>query len=225
MLKEYRNKENFKAEQFDGSKEIWRPVAQFETEYGVSSFGRVRSLEHFDQSGRFHKGKILKPKLNGRGYLQVNLCDSGRSIYPSIHQLVAIAFISNPFNYSEVNHKDENKLNNHVENLEWCSHQYNANYGTRNRRISSTLNKPIAAFKNGKLIKAFDSAKKAAEWCGVENSTHIGESAKNQRKSAYGYEWKYIEDSLLRKSTQKVGIDKYWDIADEIFKKAYEEVG
>lgn len=222
-MKTYRKTATIEAEQFDGSKEIWKPVAQFEAEYEVSNFGRVRSLEHFDQSGRFHKGKILKPKLNGRGYLQVNLCDSGRSIYSSIHQLVAIAFISNPLNYSEVNHKDENKSNNHVENLEWCSHQYNVNYGTRNRRISSTLNKPIAAFKNGKLIKAFDSAKKAAKWCGVKNSTHIGDSAKNRRKSAYGYEWKYIDDSSFRKAYKKAGIGEHWTIPDDIFKKTYTE--
>lgn len=192
MNKIYCKTTTINAEQFDGSDETWKPIKGFENNYGVSNRGRVRSLEHFDKNGKIHPGKLLKPHLNGRGYLQVNLCDGKRSIYPLVHQLVATSFISNPYSYSEVNHKDENKLNNCVENLEWCSHQYNANYGTRNCRISNKLNKPVAAFKDGKLIKEFNSAKEAVNWCGGSNSTHIGDSAKNKRKSAYGYIWKYI---------------------------------
>lgn len=124
--------------------EEWRNIAGYESFYQVSNFGRVRSLHRtFVRSdGRLHNkpGKILTPGINPRGYLFVNLSDVNHKITPTrIHRLVAETFIPNPDNLPQVNHKDENKLNNSAENLEWCTAAYNDLYGSRNQKISRAL--------------------------------------------------------------------------------------
>ena len=89
--------------------------------YAVSNYGTVINIK---------RDKVLKPGVAG-GYLRVVLCNNGKMRNHLIHRLVALAFISNPDNLPEVNHKDENKTNNCVWNLEWCTKKYNNNYGTR----------------------------------------------------------------------------------------------
>lgn len=116
--------------------EQWKPVEGFEN-YEVSSLGRVKSLGN----NKSRKEKILKPSDNGGGYLLVQLCKNGKHKHFLIHRLVATAFIPNPEGLPEVNHKDEVKYNNVVDNIEWCSRCYNANYGTRTKRTS----KPVEA--------------------------------------------------------------------------------
>ena len=113
--------------------ELWKVIEGYEDSYEVSNLGRVRSLTRIDSLGRTRYGKVLKPCFDGKHkYLHVNL--QGKSI--NIHRLVAKAFIENPNNYNEVNHKDEDKTNNCVTNLEWCDHKYNNNYGSK---LNSTL--------------------------------------------------------------------------------------
>ena len=108
--------------------EVWKAIDGYEGVYEVSNHGRVRSLDRYDSMGRFRPGKILKQCYDGQGnYVHVNLC--GKST--NVHRLVAKAFIPNPNGYSEVNHIDEDKTNNHVMNLEWCTHQYNNTYGSK----------------------------------------------------------------------------------------------
>lgn len=123
--------------------EEWRSVIGYEGLYEVSNTGRVRSLDRCVKysNGQIHlyKGKILSPVIKDNGYLVVNL--QRRTFY--IHRLVTEAFIPNPDNLIEVNHKDEDKTNNSVDNLEWCDHKYNVNFGTRNIRAKET------AVKNG----------------------------------------------------------------------------
>lgn len=104
--------------------EEWRPVCGYETRYEVSNFGRVRNAD----------GHILKP-IKRRGYLCLNFCVNGNRKDMKIHRLVAEAFIPNPDALPFVNHKDEDKENNAVCNLEWCTTKYNCNYGTRNQRV------------------------------------------------------------------------------------------
>ena len=83
---------------------------------------------------------IIKPYMQTDGYLQVKLVDdNGISHSMKVHTLVADTFISNPNDYTDINHKDEDKTNNCVENLEWCSRSYNINYGTRNKKASEKL--------------------------------------------------------------------------------------
>lgn len=134
------------------NKEVWKDIKGYEKLYQVSNLGRVKSLPKFHRTNKFYssigymsKEKILKPLKQSCNYLQVDLCDiNGKRRKKYIHKLVAEAFIPNPNNYEYVNHKDEKKTNNKIDNLEWCSFDYNINYGTRNTRIKiSHLKKKI----------------------------------------------------------------------------------
>lgn len=111
--------------------EIWKNVDGFGF-YEVSNLGRVRSISHVDSMGRLKTGKVLKSNPDSRGlYLLINLYQNGKSHVKLIHRLVAKAFIPNPCGYPEVNHIDEYKTNNCANNLEWCNHVYNNNYGKK----------------------------------------------------------------------------------------------
>ena len=115
------------------NKEIWKDIKGFEGKYQVSNLGNVKSLPKYTYSKGYpqlRKEKILKPAKTGkhRNYLAVGLNDGK---HYKVHRLVADAFIPNPNNYPQVNHKDENPLNNCVDNLEWCTNQYNTKYSAR----------------------------------------------------------------------------------------------
>lgn len=120
------------------NEEIWKPVVGYEGLYEVSSYGRVRSLDRYDSKNRFWKGRILKLSDDGRGYLDVQLCSNGKVKHHLVHRMVAQAFIPNPDNLPQVNHRDEDKTNNRVENLEMCDAKYNINYGTGLTRAINT---------------------------------------------------------------------------------------
>ena len=173
--------------------------------YQVSNLGRVKSLDrpkrNYDiNTGLFTtitiQGKIRKPRLTSFGYYTILLSKNGKRKWFFIHRLVAEAFIPNPDNLLQVNHKDENKLNNNVENLEWCDAKYNSNYGTRNKRISkiktnNTYNtKSVLCVETGIV---YSSTREAARQTGIRN-TNISSCARKQYgyKTAGGYHWKYI---------------------------------
>lgn len=122
--------------------EEWRPVVGYEGLYEVSNTGKVRSCSRYyvnSLGNRFFlKGKILSLSDNGRGYLRTILKKDNKESTKYIHRLVAQTFIPNPDNLPQVNHKDEDKSNNRVDNLEWCDSKYNLNYGTRNKRVIDT---------------------------------------------------------------------------------------
>ena len=129
-------------------KEEWRPINGFEGYYEVSNLGRIRSLDRWMKIGavwQLKKGIIRKPKLNASGYYTVDLSVNKNRKHLLVHRAVASAFIPNPHNYAEVNHKDECKTNNVYTNLEWCTHAYNNNYGTHNEKISMTMKRIKAA--------------------------------------------------------------------------------
>ena len=112
---------------YDYNDEIWRPCPDFEKKYLVSNYGRIKSIgtHHNCKTGEL----ISQYKKNGRdGYMQVRLFDNGRAKSVELHSLVARAFVPNPLNYPMVNHKDEDKANNHYSNLEWCTNKYNIRY-------------------------------------------------------------------------------------------------
>lgn len=119
--------------------ETWKNVPGYEGYYEVSDLGRIRSVDRIvlvNSNGRTFerklKGRILKQAFDGRGfYLQSNLARDGETKMVLVHRVVALAFLDNPNNLPEVNHKDEDKTNNYASNLEWCSHKYNNNYGTK----------------------------------------------------------------------------------------------
>lgn len=115
--------------------EEWRPVIGYEGLYEVSSYGRVRSLDKYDSMNRFLRGRILRLFTDGLGYLRAQLYSNSKRKSFLVHRLVAQAFIPNPDNLPQVNHRDENPSNDNVDNLEWCDGKYNVNYGTRIDRI------------------------------------------------------------------------------------------
>lgn len=117
-------RESIKVENLEN--EIWENINGYEGLYQVSNLGRIKSLPKFHQGER-----ILKSRLNKYGYLYIGLIKESLKKSYTIHRLVAKAFIINSNNYPCVNHKDENKLNNNIENLEWCTVDYNNNYGNR----------------------------------------------------------------------------------------------
>lgn len=113
-------------------KQIWKDIPGYEGKYQVSNTGRVRSLNY----NRTGKTKVLKQNTNKLGYKSVFLCKDGKFKRYYIHRLVALAFILNPNNYPIINHKDENPSNNYYKNLEWCTYEYNVNYGNCRKKIS-----------------------------------------------------------------------------------------
>ena len=171
--------------------EIWKPVRNYEGLYEVSNLGRVKSLNY----KRTGKEKILKAYNNSHGYLQVNLCKDGNREQPLVHVLVATAFLDNPDNLPEVNHKDENPKNNMVENLEYCSSSYNTNYGTRNKRVAEKLSKPVFSVdKESGLIMWWQSTMEAERCTGINNGS-ITQCCKGKRKSAGNHYWFYADDN------------------------------
>lgn len=117
------------------SEEIWKPVVGYEGLYEVSSLGRVRSLDRYDSNNHFLKGRILRLCVDTKGYLKVGLSSNGKVKTYMVHRMVVEAFIPNPDNLPEVNHIDEDKKNNRVDNLEMCDRKYNMNYGSRMDKV------------------------------------------------------------------------------------------
>ena len=127
---------------YNMKEEIWKDIEGYEGYYQISNMGRVKSLERTVRCNRGYRTvpeKILEGSKNTYGYLQVELCQEAKKNYCTIHRLVAQAFLDNSEGYKEINHKDEDKTNNCVENLEWCDRSYNTNYGTRNQRAGEKL--------------------------------------------------------------------------------------
>ena len=166
--------------------EIWRDIEDYEGLYQISNKGRVKSL-------KCGKERIRTPVINNSGYLNIILYKNTESQHRLVHRLVAEAFIPNLENKPQINHKDENKLNNCVENLEWIRHIDNCNYGSRNERVADSLSKPILQYsKSGDLIREWKSASEVERVLGIDNS-HIIACCKGKRKSSGGFIWRYKE--------------------------------
>lgn len=115
--------------------EVWEDIVGYKGQYQVSDKGNVRSVDRIDSRGRKRKGALLKLIYDKDGYVIVNLYKNGIGAQKKVHRLVTEAFIPNPNGLPQVNHRDEVKANNNVENLEWCTSKHNNNHGTRLERI------------------------------------------------------------------------------------------
>lgn len=187
--------------------ELWRDIVGYEGYYQVSNKGRVRSLDRIiEQKGwyrlirRTYKGSILKQskefKEDGSFYFSVELNKNGVAKRFRVHRLVAMAFIPNPNNLPIINHKDENKANNCVDNLEWCDIPYNVNYGTAiERRSKTSINCPKRSRKiyqytlDGELVRIWPSRMECQR-----NGFNLGSvyrCCKGLLKQYKGYRWSY----------------------------------
>ena len=119
--------------------EIWKDIEGYEGLYQVSNLGRVKSLK----ASKIKSERIRKSYQQSSGYISIVLCKNGKVTNHKIHRLVANAFIDNPDNLPEINHKDEDKTNNCVDNLEWCDSSYNKNYGTRTEKFIRSRGTPV----------------------------------------------------------------------------------
>ena len=144
-------------------------IKGYESLYAITSCGKVYS---------YRAKRFLKPGKDKYGYLQVNLCKDGKQKTYRIHRLVAEAYLPNPDNLPQVNHIDENKSNNALPNLEWCTAAYNINYSQA---------KKVICVETGKI---FNSVSEADDFV---NGHNVASVCKGQRKTAGGYHWKYYD--------------------------------
>ena len=182
--------------------EIWKDIQGYEGHYQVSSKGNVRSLDRYIEcrgTYRFQKGKTLKPYINKFGYRQVILYDKNGYKLHRINRLVAQSFIPNPNNLPQVNHKDEVKTNDCVNNLEWCTCLYNLTYNDlhhRRNNMNNKKSKQVVQIKEGKVIATYPSINEAARTLKC-NSGNIVRCCKGEKKTAYGYQWRYAESEEI----------------------------
>lgn len=178
--------------------EIWKDIKGYEGLYQVSSLGNVMSLNYQNHG----YAKLLTPKCNNTGRLWVELCNNNKKNAFLIHRLVALAFIENPNNYPQINHIDENPKNNNVENLEWCTQEYNIKYYLDRHKQERKVKNYSSKYKkridlkiyqyslNGKLIKIWNNSREVCKECGWSDWS-ISECCRGNRKTAYGFIWRY----------------------------------
>ncbi len=118
-------------------KEIWKDIEEYEGLYQISNLGRVKRILFINNIISKPENRILSNKLDNLGYVQVTLCKNGTRKYKRIHRLAAKAFLPNPNNLPCVNHKDGDKNNNRIDNLEWCTHSYNTKHALSNGLIDA----------------------------------------------------------------------------------------
>lgn len=159
-------------------KEIWKDIKGYGGDYQISNYGRVYSVKSH---------KYLSQTIVGKGYLRVHLWRDGIKKGELVHRLVAIHFLDNPNNLPQVNHKDENKENNCVDNLEWITAKENSNYGTVQERKAKACEKAIKCIE---LDKIFQSTKIAAQELEL-NAPNITACLKGRQKTCGGFHWEY----------------------------------
>ena len=166
--------------------EEYKEIKGYEGLYWISNLGNVKS-----------KYRVKKPSIDKDGYYIVNLSKEGKSKSFYLHRLLAIHFIPNPNNYPQVNHIDEDKLNNNLDNLQWCTLEQNHNFGTRNKRTGETQrnsiskSKPVLQFDlDNNLISEYPSINEVQRQLGFFQN-NIVKCCKGKSKQAYGFIWKY----------------------------------
>ena len=171
------------------SKEIWKEIDGFEGRYSVSTKGNIKNLKN---------GRILAERYDGAGYKAVIL--NGKNY--NVHRLVALAFLDNPHNLPQVNHIDEDKLNNDVSNLEWVSIEDNIRHSIHNQSC-----KVRQLDKDGNLIRVWDSIHQINRELGYARQP-ITKVCKGRQRDAYGYIWRYVNPESQRVMNRPVIVHK-----------------
>ena len=149
--------------------------------YEVSNLGKVRNIK---------SGRVLKPRLDKDGYLTHCLYGHDKRKFLFLHRIIATAFIDNPEGKPCVNHIDENKLNNDLSNLEWCSVRENLIHGTRTKRAAEKhFKKVIQLDLNDNILNVFESIKQAERETGAL-ARHISACCNGRIKSSGGFKWR-----------------------------------
>jgi hypothetical protein len=161
--------------------EQMKDIKDYEGLYQVSNLGTVYSVK---------SGKFLKPRKTKLGYILIDLYKNNKQKTYYLHRLVAQAFIPNPLNLPEVNHKSEIKTDNRVENLEWMSHKENINYGSRTERCSK---KVLQFTREGEFVAEYSSTHEAERQTGIYFQS-ISQCCKGKRHSAGNYIWRYKKE-------------------------------
>lgn len=189
---------------YSTEEEIWKDVIGYEGYYKISDLGRVKSLP---RNGTVNREIIMKPKLSKAGYLTIHLRKSGYSKHRKIHRLIAMAFIDKVEGKEIINHKDGNKLNNSISNLEWCTYKENAQHA-HDTGLAKTDIKQIAAARaisiavrtkrvkqldmEGNEIREFASMTEARKRLNKTSSSMIARVCTGKAKSYEGFKWQYV---------------------------------
>lgn len=158
-----------------------KDIKDYEGLYAVTEEGQVWS---------YRSNKFLSPKVRADKRIEVNLYKNGQSKMFFVHRLVALAYIPNPEELPQINHKDENPQNNNINNLEWCDCKYNNNYGTHNERMGKAHSKAVYCIE---LDTTFYGTREAERQTGT-NHVCICNCCKGKQKTAGGYHWRYANE-------------------------------
>lgn len=190
---------------FDGNRNVGT-LADHLIKNGVIVPKRIKGYEDYfiDEYGNVYSSKsrrYVSQQKHKDGYYYVGLCKNGKRKSFAVHRLVAVHFIENENDFPQVNHKDENKDNNNVNNLEWCTEKYNSNYGSARQRQASKVSRAVVCIETGEV---FLSQKQAGEKTSVSHR-HISDCCKNDRHTCGGYHWRYASREEAEKALAERG--------------------
>lgn len=195
-------------------KEVWKSYPEYPF-IEASNLGNMRTVDHWvkykNGSKRLYKGHVLKQRDNGTGYMYVDVRVNGKLVKILVHRAVATCFILNPNNYPQVNHKDNDRTNNRLDNLEWCTRQYNLdykkNFGTSPAEV---LGRPVFAvnLKTGKVFW-FESRAEAARQLGIGHGD-ISKVINGKRNTADGWWFTEDESEITEEKIQEIKANMYF---------------
>ena len=226
------------------TEEAWKDIPGYNGRYQASNLGRIRSMDRevtkSNGSKEFYKGKVLKPFVGTNGYLYITIAEEPGKFRPRrLHRVIAETFIPNPLNLPQINHINEDKTDNRVCNLEWCTAEYNTFYGHRiekfakSNRNNPALSKGVNQYDlEGNYLRNFPSAAEASRYLGRDcvAACRIGQCCRHLFKtgnSAYGYLWEFSSEDNIGRPIEKLqtkGFPVYQYSIDRQFIKRWDTV-